>query len=305
MCFERQTGVTVTTNSWVFETIKIMSDPTKFIPDSPNPNQQLSRQSGHLNLVQGDAPRRWVTTAVWASLAGILFVTAVLLGVRQRQLGHEVQQTLSEAKARGLLEMNLMDKALTLIHDEKKERQDAVERLTRDWDNLNRSSRQQAAELYGIKRGFAQDRQEFTRIDQRFTRMQKLTDTQKKQLAHVDRALSLLNDPEAQQVVFGKRGLNQPRGKIFASLNRLMILLASNLPPVPMGKTYELWLIQKGAEPAPAGLFQSASDGTAMHITPLTNYPASVAVSVEDESGAQAPTSTPILMVEMPAQLTQ
>ena len=47
-----------------------------------------------------------------------------------------------------------------------------------------------------------------------------------------------------------------------------MLLIASNLPPAPAGKIYEMWMIPKGGKPVPAGLFQSESTGAAMHIQP-------------------------------------
>ena len=80
-----------------------------------------------------------------------------------------------------------------------------------------------------------------------------------------------------------------------------VLLVASNLPPAPAGKVYEMWVIPKGAgaKPIPAGLFQSQTDGTAMHLQPptgdLTNT-AAVAVTLEDQAGATTPTM-PILIV--------
>jgi anti-sigma-K factor RskA len=60
-----------------------------------------------------------------------------------------------------------------------------------------------------------------------------------------------------------------------------------------------MWVIPKGGKPVPAGLFQSESDGTAMHIQRGSvdlSATAAVAVTMEDEAGAQEPTS-PILIV--------
>jgi anti-sigma-K factor RskA len=59
-----------------------------------------------------------------------------------------------------------------------------------------------------------------------------------------------------------------------------------------------MWVIPKGGKPVPAGLFQSAADGTAMHV--LTGPvdvagTAAVAVTLEPEAGVPQPTSTPII----------
>src|SRR5260221_422069 len=70
--------------------------------------------------------------------------------------------------------------------------------------------------------------------------------------------------------------------------------------PGPAGKPCEMWVLPKGAgaKPAPAGLFQSQSDGTAMHIQrgPVDPNTGIVAVTMEDEAGSDRPT-TPILIL--------
>jgi anti-sigma-K factor RskA len=75
-----------------------------------------------------------------------------------------------------------------------------------------------------------------------------------------------------------------------------VLLIASNLPPAQRGKIYEMWIIPKGRMPVPAGLFQSATDGTAMHIRrgPV-DLNSTVAVTVENEGGAAQPTTPPII----------
>jgi anti-sigma-K factor RskA len=65
-----------------------------------------------------------------------------------------------------------------------------------------------------------------------------------------------------------------------------------------------MWLIPKAAKPVPAGLFQSQDDGNAMHIRPGTVDIASVAaiaVTVENQSGADQPTTQPLIVASLPA----
>ncbi len=111
-------------------------------------------------------------------------------------------------------------------------------------------------------------------------------------------AMSFLDDPTTQPVSFGKGQPLPPHGNVFLHPKLGVLLIASNLPPAQPGKTYQMWVIPKGGSPRPAGLFQAAG-GTALHILsgPLDlSTIGAVAVSVEPESGSQAPTTTPIIV---------
>jgi anti-sigma-K factor RskA len=118
------------------------------------------------------------------------------------------------------------------------------------------------------------------------------------ELSRVQQALAFLNEPETKQVGFGKGAPRPPRGNVFVN-PRGVLLIASNLPALPAGKTYEMWVIPKGGTPRPAGLFQSDTSGTAFHIQqePLDlTTTGAVAVSVEPEAGSAQPTTTPIIV---------
>jgi len=115
----------------------------------------------------------------------------------------------------------------------------------------------------------------------------------------LERALTFLNQPDTEQVNFGKGQPRPPRGSVFVNPKLGVLLIAGNLPPLPAGKTYQMWVIPKGAAPQPAGLFQSASDGSALHVLSGPVDAASlgaIAVSVEPQSGSPAPTTTPIIV---------
>ena len=80
-----------------------------------------------------------------------------------------------------------------------------------------------------------------------------------------------------------------------------LVLMASNLNPLPAGMTYELWLIPKKGAPMPAGLFKPDVHGMAMMMPDNPEVPAGIeakafAVTVEPESGSPAPTSSIMLM---------
>ncbi|MCU1336187.1 MAG: hypothetical protein JWO19_1768 [Bryobacterales bacterium] len=108
----------------------------------------------------------------------------------------------------------------------------------------------------------------------------------------LEQAFSFLNQPETRQVNFGQGQPAPPRGNFFLNPRMGVLLIASNLPALPTGRAYEMWVIPKGGTPRPAGLFRSGPQGTAMHILQGAVDPnVTLAVTVEPESGSPAPTS--------------
>jgi anti-sigma-K factor RskA len=118
------------------------------------------------------------------------------------------------------------------------------------------------------------------------------------ELTRLGEIMTIMNGAGTREVTFGAG----PKGKVFVNPLSGVVLMATNLPPAPAGKTYEMWVIPKGAKPVPAGLFQSQADGTAMHVQTGPVDMASlamVAVTLEDAAGAAQPTSTPLIGVAM------
>ena len=113
-------------------------------------------------------------------------------------------------------------------------------------------------------------------------------------LTRLNEAMTIMNGADTRQVNFGAG----PKGKVYVNPASGVLLFATNLPPAPAGKAYEMWVIPKGAKPVPAGMFQSQADGTAMHIQPGPVDPngATIAVTLEDQAGVAQPTS-PVLIV--------
>ena len=128
-------------------------------------------------------------------------------------------------------------------------------------------------------------------------RVQAESAAQTRELARLSEAFAILNQPDARQVVFGGAAPQPPRGRVFLDRTRGVLLLASNLPPAPAGKMYEMWVIPKGGKPVAAGLFQSAADGTALHLLPgpvNVAGTAAVAVTLEVAAGATVPNLPPV-----------
>jgi hypothetical protein len=135
------------------------------------------------------------------------------------------------------------------------------------------------------------------RASAELARVQAESAAQTRELARLNEAFAILNQPDARQVVFGGAAPQPPRGRVFLDPARGVLLLASNLSPAPAGKTYEMWVIPKGGAPVPAGLFQSAADGTALHVRPgpvNVDGTAAVAVTLEVAAGATVPNLPPV-----------
>ena len=122
------------------------------------------------------------------------------------------------------------------------------------------------------------------------------------ELTRVQGALDFLNEPSTKQVVFGTAQAQPPRGRIFVNAQRGVLLIASNLPAPPAGKTYEMWLVPKNGAPVPAGLFQSDSQGKAVYLRkePFdVGAMKAVAVTLEPEAGSSAPTSGLVIVAAL------
>jgi anti-sigma-K factor RskA len=123
------------------------------------------------------------------------------------------------------------------------------------------------------------------------------------QIARLTQAFAILSGPRTTEVSFGGAQPRPPAGKVFVNPSRGVLLIASNLPRTAADKIYEMWLIPKGAKPVPAGLFQSQDDGSALHVRPgLVDVAstAAVAVTLENQAGADQPTTTPLIMAALP-----
>ncbi|MFY9647314.1 MAG: anti-sigma factor [Terriglobales bacterium] len=126
---------------------------------------------------------------------------------------------------------------------------------------------------------------------------------QSNQLEQAKQIVATLVDPEATKIELVAAGNKpQPRGKaIYQRRNRSLIFFASNLPPLPSEKIYELWLFPAGGgAPIAAGLFKPDARGSATVVNPplpqgveAKNF----AVTLEPESGShEAPRGTPVIV---------
>ena len=95
----------------------------------------------------------------------------------------------------------------------------------------------------------------------------------------------------------GQTGASAATGRVLWSASQGFVFVATNLPPLPPGRVYQLWVV--GADkPHGAGLVTPDSAGhlTVINNAPVSVHPAAFAVTLEPEGGSPAPTS-PILLV--------
>ncbi|HEY4363196.1 MAG TPA: anti-sigma factor [Bryobacteraceae bacterium] len=110
----------------------------------------------------------------------------------------------------------------------------------------------------------------------------------------LQQAFTFFGQPDTIQVNFGQGEPKPPRGNVLVNSRLGVLLIASNLPTLQPGKTFEMWVIPKGGSPRPAGIFPADAQGTAVHMLSGPIDPqglGAVAVSIEPEAGSRTPTT--------------
>jgi hypothetical protein len=137
--------------------------------------------------------------------------------------------------------------------------------------------------------------------DGQIAAMQEKTEAMSAENAKARKVLEVLTATHAQRaVLMPAHSTPEPQGHlVYIAESGSLIFQADHLKPLPVGKTYELWVIPaNGAAPVPAGLFQPDVAGNGSVVLP--NIPQGVTakafgVTMEDAAGAATPTM-PILI---------
>ena len=158
-----------------------------------------------------------------------------------------------------------------------------------------------AVVVAGLAVGYAMRQESAGRVE--VARLQRELERGSVQAAAMREAIELIQSPETREVNFGEgkpARPQPPRGRVFFQPSGVL-LMASQLPAPPSGKTYEMWII-RGGKAAPAGLFGSDTQGNALHLfrpgTPLMAKDI-VAVTLETAAGVMQPTTTPIIVAPL------
>ena len=105
-----------------------------------------------------------------------------------------------------------------------------------------------------------------------------------------ERATSaLLADPDAQTVE-----LESGSGRLVVGGGGDAVLVLDDLDAAPAGKTYEVWVMD-GDTPVRAGVFDGGGARDVVPVDEPVDSGSVVLVTVEDEGGVDAPTTTPIV----------
>jgi Anti-sigma-K factor rskA len=119
--------------------------------------------------------------------------------------------------------------------------------------------------------------------------------------ANSHQLMDALIDPKATRVTLtAKPAPHAPIGRATYNADKgSLIFLASELDPLQLYKTYELWILPAdGSAPVPAGTFHPDDQGNASIILP--ELPKGIAakgfgVTIEDDGGSQTPTKPIVL----------
>jgi anti-sigma-K factor RskA len=96
----------------------------------------------------------------------------------------------------------------------------------------------------------------------------------------------------------GAAAAPQAAGRALWSRESGMVFAATNLPPLPEKRIYQVWLVAGGAAPISAGLVAPDETGRSVAVfrTPVdVTGPVTVAVTIEPEGGVLAPTGAAYL----------
>jgi anti-sigma-K factor RskA len=106
---------------------------------------------------------------------------------------------------------------------------------------------------------------------------------------------AVIADPDAKTVP-----LQAGSGRLVVDPNGQAVLLLKGLEPAPAGKTYEMWVVPGGniEEANPAGLFSGSDEPEIVGVEGTVREGDLVAVTVEDEGGVDAPTTSPVVASE-------
>jgi anti-sigma-K factor RskA len=132
-------------------------------------------------------------------------------------------------------------------------------------------------------------------------------DASERQVADVRRtafeaqsAVAVLTAPDVARIeLAGQPVAPRASARAFWSRSRGMVFTASNLPPLPAGRTYQVWVVTAQPAPTSVGLLKPDANGRAdarFETPPDIPQPVALAVTIEPEGGVPAPTGEKYLI---------
>jgi anti-sigma-K factor RskA len=112
--------------------------------------------------------------------------------------------------------------------------------------------------------------------------------------------LAVVLAPDAARVeLAGQTAAPSASARAYWSRARGLVIHASNLPPLPPGRTYQLWVLTAQPAPISAGLLRPDTSGGASAVfntPPDIPTPTAMAVTLEPEGGVPSPTGDKYLV---------
>ena len=119
--------------------------------------------------------------------------------------------------------------------------------------------------------------------------------------ARRDEVIAIAIDPTVRALTLAGQPLAPVgTGRALWTEAGLMAFLATGLPPLPEGQTYQLWFVTPEAAPVPAALILPEAGGSATVTLQIPEgvTPAAMAVTIEPAGGASQPTGDVYLLSE-------
>lgn len=116
--------------------------------------------------------------------------------------------------------------------------------------------------------------------------------------ADVRTAALVLGAPDLLRVDLGSPAGTPAKGRAFWSRSRGLVFTAVDLPPLPPGRVYQLWIVGRAA-PVSAAIFEPDAAGRATAVVepaPSLPDPAAFAVTLEPAGGVPQPTGDRVLI---------
>ena len=112
--------------------------------------------------------------------------------------------------------------------------------------------------------------------------------------------LSVLSAPDTARVdLAGQPAAPSASARVFWSRSRGLVFTASNLPALPAGRVYQLWVLTDQPAPISAGLLTPDLDGRVTAVFPTSRdlpRPVAMAVTLEPDGGVLSPTGDKYLV---------
>ncbi len=139
------------------------------------------------------------------------------------------------------------------------------------------------------------------KLARRTRELEGVQEQQEAQAAQARAVLEVLTSPDTIRVALVPSGARPlPQGRALYNTNKGRLLFyAANLPALPAGRAYELWLIPTEGGPINAGVFQPDPKGNGQVLLPPLEpgvKPKAFAVTVEPAGGVPKPTGAMVLV---------